>query len=74
NKKGKAKPKLINQYGYEQIERCVKRYAKERQEEDKKYIQHGSTFFNGGYMDYLDSNYKETKENTKSWGGKNFNE
>jgi len=81
NKKGKAKainkiPKLINQYGYEQIERCVKRYAKEKQEENKKYIQHGSTFFNGGYMDYLDSNYKETKENTKSksWGGKNFNE
>ncbi|MHB8084121.1 helix-turn-helix domain-containing protein [Clostridium botulinum] len=81
NKKGKAIaikkiPKLLKQYGYEQIERCVKRYAKEKQGAEPKYIQHGSTFFNGGYMDYLDSNYKETKENikNKAWGGKNFNE
>lgn len=61
NKQGKAKaiekiPKLIDQYGYEKIEACIKRYAEEVKGRDRKYIKHGSTFFNGGYMDYLDDN------------------
>jgi len=67
NKKGKAKaitkiPNLIIKYTYKQLERCIQRYCKEIKDKniEQQYVKHGSTFFNGGYMDYLDSNYKET--------------
>ncbi|WP_410495051.1 transcriptional regulator [Cellulosilyticum sp. ST5] len=58
NKKGKAQaiaklPKLIEQYGYDAIEKCVIAYANECKGKDIKYVKHGSTFFNGGYLDYL---------------------
>lgn len=59
NKKGKAQaikklPKLIEQHGFEKIKECIERYAKEVQGKDVQYIKHGSTFFNSGYMDYLE--------------------
>jgi hypothetical protein len=68
SKTGKANaikkiPKLIKQYSYEQIERCIERYKQyviNRRNTDfptLKY-QNGSTFFNSGYVDYLDENYK----------------
>ena len=68
NKKGKATaikkiPKLIKEHGYEKIKQCVERYALECKGKDKQYIKHGSTFFNGGYMDYLDENIAEANEN-----------
>ena len=68
NKKGKATaikklPKLIKEHGYEKIKKCVERYALECKDKDKQYIKHGSTFFNGGYMDYLDENIAEANEN-----------
>ncbi|MBP3888555.1 MAG: transcriptional regulator [Cellulosilyticum sp.] len=58
NKKGKAQaiaklPKLIEKYGYDAIENCVIAYANECKGKDIKYVKHGSTFFNGGYLDYL---------------------
>ena len=71
-KKGKARaiqkiPKLIQKYGYEQIENTVlryKRYVQHRRETDFKDLkyQNGSTFFSGTYMDYLDENYTEESE------------
>ena len=62
-KKGKGTaitkiPKLIKKYGYEQIERCIQRYTLETKDKDMQYIKEGSTFFNTGYVDYLDENYK----------------
>ena len=68
NKKGKATaikklPKLIKEHGYEKIKQSVERYALECKGKDKQYIKHGSTFFNGGYMDYLDENIAEANEN-----------
>ena len=59
-------PKLIKQYGKEQIEMCVRRYDLKVYTEKipKKYIQMGSTFFNSGYMDYLDEYYKQ-EDNTE---------
>jgi len=62
NRKGKQKAmekfmKLIKEYSLEELTRAVNRYAKEVKGKDKKYIQHGSTFFNGTYVDYLDENY-----------------
>lgn len=68
-KKGKASaikkiPKLLKEYGKEQIVRCIDRYIKYVDSQRKngfstlKY-KDGSTFFNSGYMDYLDCNYQE---------------
>ncbi|WP_053985024.1 hypothetical protein [Niameybacter massiliensis] len=63
-KKGKATaikkiPKLIEQYGYEQLIRCIERYELGLQKEMWRKPQNGSTFFNSGYVDYLDENYHE---------------
>ncbi len=71
NKKGKAAaikklPKLIKEYGYEKIKKCVERYALECKGKDKQYVKHGSTFFNGGYMDYLDENIEAANKTEKS--------
>jgi len=67
NKKGKASamksiPKLLKSIGYERLVMCIERYIKDTKKTDIKFIQHGSTFFNGGYMDYLE---KETVKATK---------
>ena len=68
NKKDKAKAyKYIKRIltkekiSAEELERAVKRYAKEKENTDKQYIKHGSTFFNGAYIDYLDENYQPSE-------------
>lgn len=61
NKKGKAqvsdsqKAKLFD-IGFEELSRCITRYKTTK--EDWKAWQNGSTFFNSGYVDYLDCNFK----------------
>lgn len=69
-KQGKAsvsksqKTKLFG-YGLEQIMRCIDRYEAEmyRIGRDIKYWKNGSTFFNSGFVDYLDDNYNTADEN-----------
>ena len=68
NKKDKAKAyKYIKRIltkekiSVEELGRAVKRYAKEKENTDKQYIKHGSTFFNGAYIDYLDENYQPSE-------------
>lgn len=63
-KQGKASairtiPKLLKEYTKEELIRCVERYSKEVKEKntEMQFIKNGSTFFNGGYVDYLDINY-----------------
>ncbi|NEZ47833.1 hypothetical protein FDF74_11635 [Clostridium niameyense] len=70
NKKGKVTAfkklnNILKKYSSEEIERCINRYSKEVKGKDKQYIQHGSTFFNGTYVDYLDSNYNHTDTKDK---------
>lgn len=65
----KSKKKVLQRKGYDQMKRCVDRFIIDMEEEcrDKKYWMHGSTFFNSGYVDYLDENYftqKVTKSNS----------
>ncbi len=55
-KKGKASaikkiPKLLKEYSVDELLNAIKRYDKSVT--DKNYLMHGSTFFNGGYMDYI---------------------
>lgn len=48
----------------EELKRAVNRYKDkiETEKTEKKYIKQGSTFFNSGYIDYLDSNFLEEQK------------
>lgn len=79
NKKGKgqvsdtAKKKLLK-IGHEELERAIQRYKTELEKEDWRKTQYGSTFFNSGYVDYLDANYEPGKrEPTKQQKENKFN-
>lgn len=62
NKKGKGqvsrsqKQKLL-EIGFEEMGRAVERYQIELAKDAWRKPQNGSTFFNSGYVDYLDANY-----------------
>ncbi len=55
----KAKKKALQKIGYPHIRRCVERFVADMKSSgrDRKYWMHGSTFFNSGYVDYLDENW-----------------
>ena len=68
NKKGKSKVskkalKEINSIGFETMKECIERYVNNKP--DWQAWQHGSTFFNGGYKDYLIPKQTEPKEENK---------
>lgn len=72
SKKGKgqvseAKKIKLLKIGKEEMERAIKRYLLEL-EKDKEWrkLQNGSTFFNSGYVDYLDANYVPGKRQEKN--------
>lgn len=67
-KKGKGqvsknKKKVLQRIGFDEIKRCVDRFLRDMESDgrDRKYWMHGSTFFNSGYVDYLDENYLSEK-------------
>lgn len=67
NKKGKgqvsdaAKKRLLD-IGEEEMLRAIDRYLKElEKDKDWRKPQNGSTFFNSGYVDYLDANFSPSK-------------
>ncbi len=67
NKKGKgqvsltAKRRLLK-VGYEEMARAIDRYISElKKDSEWRRPQNGSTFFNSGYVDYLDCNYVPQK-------------
>jgi hypothetical protein len=71
-KKGKgfvSDTKKANLYkiGYDRIALCVTRYLLEREGKDEEFTLNGSTFFNRGYIDYLDENYSKHKQSEKRW-------
>lgn len=53
----KAKKKALQNIGLEEIQKCIERFKDDMSDRDKKYWMHGSTFFNSGYVDYLDKNF-----------------
>ncbi len=57
----KTKKQVLQRIGHDQLKRCIERFVADMESEhrDKKYWMHGSTFFNSGYVDYLDQNYYE---------------
>ena len=63
NKRGKgtvedANKRHLLDIGFEEMERAINRYKADLAEESWRKPQNGSTFFNGGYVDYLDNNYE----------------
>lgn len=63
-KEGKAavsatQKQVLYKIGIAEIKLCIERYKKEKVGVEKRYLQMGSTFFNGGYEDYLDKNYNK---------------
>lgn len=68
-KKGKgqisdAKKKyLFKHVGEEQLLRCIDRFKAAMDGKDEQYIMYGSTFFNSGYIDYLDENCEQQTHN-----------
>lgn len=68
NKKGKgqvsaARKKAVYRVGYDEMKRAIDRYKKDLEKDKWRKPQNGSTFFNSGYIDYLDDNY--TKGDTE---------
>lgn len=67
SKKGKGrvsdtKKKELHKVGFETLEKCIDRYIDElEKDKDWRKPQNGSTFFNSGYVDYLDENYEPGK-------------
>lgn len=63
NQKGKSnisdkqKEKLYA-IGFDEMKRAIERYSAENVNTDIQYWKYGSTFFNSGYIDYLDENYQ----------------
>ena len=54
-----ARKKLLYLVSVEEMTRAIDRYEKDLKKEPWRKRQDGSTFFNGGYVDYLDHNYTE---------------
>lgn len=63
NKKGKQRvsdkqKRILFEIGEEEIGRAIQRYIADwKNEQDWRKQQNGSTFFNSGYVDYIDGNY-----------------
>lgn len=67
NKKGKgqisdAKKRKLYDIGYDEISRAIDRYKNDLLKDDWRKQQNGSTFFNSGYVDYLDANYSKPQD------------
>lgn len=54
-----SQKKKLYEISFDELKRCVNRYEKENAGKDRQYLMYGSTFFNSGYIDYLDKNYTE---------------
>lgn len=79
-KKGKgqvsaSKRKALYEIGFDKMEQAIKRYLEELKKDSSwRKPQNGSTFFNSGYVDYLDDNfvpdqitYSGRKEQVPGW-------
>lgn len=72
-KKGKgqvsdAKKLKLLKIGYDEMARAIDRYKKYVESVDYLQYQNGSTFFNSGYVDYLDANYVSDKKTVNKQG------
>lgn len=80
NKKGKGQvsdtqKKRLLAIGEDRLVKAIDRYSLELQKDaDWRKAQYGSTFFNSGYVDYLDENYVPGKEQKPAGVKNQFND
>jgi len=55
----KSQKEKLQKIGMAEMQRCVERYKSDKEGTEQKYLKMGSTFFNSGYIDYLDENYQK---------------
>lgn len=77
NKKGKAavsktKKKELFKVGYDEMSRAISRYVTDLKAEEWRKPQYGSSFFNKGYVDYLDANYQAPATNDPEKGDRSI--
>lgn len=78
-KKGKAQVSLaarqrLLKVGYDELVRAIDRYKADlERDSDWRNPQNGSTFFNSGYVDYLDANYVPEEEKKPKQRKNQFN-
>lgn len=77
SKKGKgqvsdAKKKALYDIGYDELSRAIERYKAGLARDEWRKPQNGSTFFNSGYIDYLDANYTEPEQTTPEEGDRSI--
>lgn len=73
----KTQKEKLFKIGHAEMERAINRYIAEQKDKgtDIKFYKNGSTFFNSGYIDYLDENYTDVKVEERGrsyeelWGG-----
>ena len=71
-KKGKAqvsesKRKALFEIGLDKLRKAIERYLEELKKDPWRKPQNGSTFFNSGYVDYLDENFVPDKVPDKQY-------
>ena len=72
NRRGKGrvtdhKKRELFAVGEEQLMRCIERYLLDLKRDEWRKPQNGSTFFNSGYVDYLDENYTPPADGGDVW-------
>ena len=77
NKKGKgqvsdSKKKALYDIGYDELSRAIERYKAGLARDEWRKLQYGSTFFNSGYIDYLDANYTEPEQTEPEEGDRSI--
>ena len=77
NKKGKSavsktKKKELFKVGYDEMSRAISRYVTDLKAEEWRKPQYGSSFFNKGYVDYLDANYQAPDTNEPEKGDRSI--
>lgn len=77
SKKGKgqisdSKKKVLYNIGYEELSRAIERYKAGLARDEWRKPQNGSTFFNSGYIDYLDANYSEPEQQEPEEGDRSI--
>lgn len=78
-KKGKAqisdaKKMKLFEIGFAEMARAIERYISYVDSIDYLHYQNGSTFFNSGYVDYLDANYAPGKVKQQKGKSNQFNQ
>lgn len=64
-KVSKTKKQALQKIGLEELQRCIERFMDDMKDQERKFWMHGSTFFNSGYVDYLDKNFLSGNEYMK---------